>query len=92
MTCILHLNVNSPCMTTLQYYSGSCRLTPELLTAGGAVGRLVVAHNSIAGLWSLIVWTQSGRKHNLLAVCPLLSLLGRQRLREAKHQESRAKE
>ena len=77
-----------PCMTTLQ----SCTLTPELLTAGGAVGRLVVAYDPVARLRSLIVCIQRGRKHNLLAVGALLLLLGRQRLRETKHEESGAEE
>ena len=67
-------------------------LTPELLTAGGAVGSLVVVYDPITRLRSLIIWTERGRKHNLLAVHPLLSLLGRQRLREAEHEESRAEE
>lgn len=62
------MQIDFPCMRTLQNYTAFFTLTPELLTAGGAVDRLMVSYNSIAGLWSLIVWTQRGRKHNLLTV------------------------
>lgn len=37
------MNVHFLCKTTLWYHTGSCTLTSELLTAGGAVGRLMVA-------------------------------------------------
>lgn len=50
----LHLrNVHFLCETTLLPDTGT--LTPELLTAGGAVGRLVGEQNPITGLRSLIV-------------------------------------
>lgn len=39
----------------LQYHTGCCMLTPELLTAGGAIGRLMVNYDSVAGLRSLTV-------------------------------------
>lgn len=41
--------------TKLQYHTGCCMLTPELLTAGGAIGRLMVNYDSVAGLRSLTV-------------------------------------
>lgn len=62
-------------------------LTSELLTAGGAVGLLVAADYPIAGLGCLIVWTESGRKHGLLALSPALPLPWGQGLGEAKHKE-----
>lgn len=46
-TCLHLLNVHFLFKTTLLYDTGSCTLTPELLTAGGAVGRLVVEKNPI---------------------------------------------
>lgn len=72
--------------------SDCCALTSELLTAGGAVGRLEVAQDAVANAGSLVLRAQGGRKHDVLAVGPLLPLLDGQGLGEAEHEEGRAEE
>lgn len=54
-TCLHLRDVHFLCETTLLRDTGSCTLTPELLTAGGAVGRLMGEQNPINGLRSLII-------------------------------------
>lgn len=72
--------------------SGCCALTSELLTAGGAVGRLHVAQDAVANAGSLVLRAQGGRQHDVLTVGPLLPLLDGQGLGEAEHEEGRAEE
>ena len=60
--------------------------TPELLTAGGVVGRLVIMRHAIAGL-GLVVHGGGRGEHSLLTLPPVLPIPARQRLGEAKHEE-----
>lgn len=52
----------------------------------------MAAQDPVAGARSLKVGTEGRRKHDVLAVRPLLLLPGGQRVGEAEHEESRAEE